>query len=168
MAGLDEPVEDLLAESGSGSTPRSTPPSTRRRACSACSTACTSRGLPLAVATSSRRAYAERLLAAARTARAVLVHPGAEDVTRGKPDPEIYATAVQRFGVPATTVLVLEDSPAGVEAGVQAGTVVAAIPHEHSPETGLHAAHLVVPRLDDAADLRLFEPRITDVGRASS
>lgn len=168
MTGLDEPLEVLLAD-------------VRQRFNAEIDTAVHptpglirlldrlhQHRLPLAVATSSRRAYAEQLLARHRLLERFSFILGAEDVTRGKPDPEIYATAVQRFGVPARTVLVLEDSPAGVEAGVQAGTVVAAIPHEHSPETGLHAAHLVVPRLDDPAILRLFEPRISDVGRASS
>jgi len=78
-------------------------------------------------------------------------------VTRGKPDPEIYTRAVQRFGVPARSVVVLEDSPAGVAAGLEAGAVVVGVPHEHSPADVLHAADLIVSCLDAPAILKLLE-----------
>ncbi|WP_165222537.1 HAD family hydrolase [Aquisphaera insulae] len=108
-------------------------------------------GLPLAVATSSGRPYANRLLEGHHLADRFRFILAAEDVTQGKPDPEIYAKAVRRFGVPAASVMVLEDSPAGVAAARAAGTFVVGIPHEHSPAEGLIAADLVVRRLDDPA-----------------
>ena len=45
----------------------------------------------------------------------------AEDVTRGKPDPEPFLTAAQRLGVPPARCVVVEDAPAGVEAARRAG-----------------------------------------------
>ena len=72
-----------------------------------------------------------------------------EDVTRGKPDPEIYQLAAQRFGVPAASMLVLEDSPAGLAAAKGAGAFAVGVPHEHSPAEALAAADLIVSRLDD-------------------
>ena len=80
-----------------------------------------------------------------------------EDVTRGKPDPQIYRLAAERFAVSAGELLVLEDSPAGVEAGRGAGAFVVGVPHEHSPAEALGAADLIVPRLDDPAVLALIE-----------
>jgi beta-phosphoglucomutase-like phosphatase (HAD superfamily) len=74
-----------------------------------------------------------------------------EDVSNGKPDPEIYLKAAARLGKAPESVLVLEDSRAGVEAARAAGTVVIGVPHEHSPADGLHRADLIVPRLDDPA-----------------
>jgi HAD superfamily hydrolase (TIGR01509 family) len=50
-----------------------------------------------------------------------------EDVQKPKPDPEIYLLAAQRLGVPPGECLVLEDSPAGVQAGVAAGANVIAL-----------------------------------------
>lgn len=109
------------------------------------------RGIPRAVATSSRREYAEGLIVrhGLRSHYAFLL--GAEDVTRGKPDPEIYLTAASRLGIEPANLLVLEDSPTGVAAGKAAGAFVAGVPHEHSPAGGLTAADLIVPRLDDPA-----------------
>lgn len=113
--------------------------------------------LPLAVATSSHHAYAERLLVHHRLASRFQFVLAAEDVTQGKPNPEIYARAIDRFGVAAPSVLVLEDSPAGVQAGRGAGAFVVAVPHGHSPVDALRAANLIVPRLDDPALLALID-----------
>jgi HAD superfamily hydrolase (TIGR01509 family) len=113
--------------------------------------------LPLAVATSSGRSYADRLLNRHGLAHRFAFVLTSEDVTRGKPDPQIYRLAAERFAVPAGDLLVLEDSPAGVEAGRRAGAVVVGIPHEHSPAEALRAADLIVPRLDDPAVLALIE-----------
>jgi beta-phosphoglucomutase-like phosphatase (HAD superfamily) len=81
----------------------------------------------------------------------------AEDVTRGKPDPEIYAKAIERFGAPSRSVLILEDSPAGVAAGKGAGGFVVGIPHEHSPAESLSDADLIFPRLDDRRLLTMID-----------
>jgi sugar-phosphatase len=40
----------------------------------------------------------------------------ADDVQRGKPDPEGYCLAAERLGVPARDAVVLEDAPAGIAA----------------------------------------------------
>jgi HAD superfamily hydrolase (TIGR01509 family) len=114
-------------------------------------------GLPLGVATSSSRVYAERLLDGHGLKERFAVLLGSEDVRQGKPDPEIYATAAGRLGVPAASVLVLEDSPAGVAAAVAAGAFAVGVPHEHSPAEALGAAHLVVPRLDAPELLELID-----------
>ena len=109
------------------------------------------RGLPAAVATSSRREYAESLLRSHGVFGRLAFLLAAEDVARGKPDPEVYRTAADRFGLPAGSLLVLEDSPPGVAAAKGAGAFVVGVPHEHSPADGLAAADLIVPRLDDPA-----------------
>lgn len=73
-----------------------------------------------AVATSGPRASA-----VARLRRAGLPLPGvlvsAEDVRRGKPDPDVYLRAAERLGVVPTRCLVIEDAPAGLEAARAAG-----------------------------------------------
>lgn len=38
------------------------------------------------------------------------------DITRSKPDPEVFLLAAQRLGLPATRCLVVEDAQAGIEA----------------------------------------------------
>jgi HAD superfamily hydrolase (TIGR01509 family) len=115
--------------------------------------------LPAAVATSSRHSYAERLLARHGLQNRFDFVLASEDVTRGKPDPEIYRLAAARFSVPARAMLVLEDSPAGVAAAKGAEALAVGVPHEHSPPDGLRAADLVVARLDDPKLLHLIESR---------
>ena len=115
--------------------------------------------LPAAVATSSRQSYADRLLVRHGLKDRFDFVLTSEDVTLGKPDPEIYRLAAARFGVPAQTMLVLEDSPAGVAAAKGAGAVAVGVPHGHSPEDGLRAADLLVARLDDPTLLHLIESR---------
>jgi beta-phosphoglucomutase len=45
----------------------------------------------------------------------------AEDVTVGKPDPQVFLTAAARLGVPSSRCVVVEDAAAGVEAARRAG-----------------------------------------------
>jgi len=45
----------------------------------------------------------------------------AEDVTRGKPDPQVFLVAAERLGSPPAQSIVVEDAPAGVEAARRAG-----------------------------------------------
>ncbi|WOI53493.1 HAD family phosphatase [Parvularcula sp. LCG005] len=48
----------------------------------------------------------------------------ADDVSHGKPAPDIFLHSAERAGVSPTECLVIEDSPNGVEAGVAAGATV--------------------------------------------
>ena len=76
-----------------------------------------------AVVTSGTRALATaRLQAAGLPTPAVLIT--ADDVEAGKPDPAGYMAASRELGVPIEECLVLEDSPAGLAAGIAAGAQV--------------------------------------------
>jgi HAD superfamily hydrolase (TIGR01509 family) len=164
LAGIDQPAEELLAE-------------VRERFYAVIDTAVhpmpglfvfldhlQRRHWPLAVATSSRRSYADRLLTNHGLAHRFALILASEDVTRGKPDPEIYRTAAERFAIAARSMMVLEDSPAGVAAAKGAGAFVVGVPHDHSPAAGLSHADLIVSRLDDPLLLRLVEsaPKVAD------
>lgn len=50
-----------------------------------------------------------------------------EDVTHGKPDPEVFLVAARRLGRDAQRCVVLEDAPQGVEAARRAGMAVLGI-----------------------------------------
>ena len=79
-----------------------------------------------AIVTSAPRALAEvRLRAAGLAIPRILVT--AEDVQRGKPDPEGFLRAARLLGVPITDCLVFEDAPAGVAAAKAAGADVAIV-----------------------------------------
>ena len=109
------------------------------------------RAMPLAVATSSHRKYAERLLDRHKLIERFALVLAREDVTRHKPDPEIYATVATRFGIEPASLLVLEDTPTGLAAAKGAGAFAVGVPHEHSPASDLQAADLIVAQLDDPA-----------------
>ena len=51
------------------------------------------------------------------------------DVTNVKPHPEAYLLAAHKLGVDITETLVLEDSLTGINAGIESGASVLAIPH---------------------------------------
>jgi sugar-phosphatase len=74
---------------------------------------------------------ASRSLAATRFAQAALDMPpvvvSADDVTRGKPDADPYLTAAARLNIDGRDCVVIEDSPAGVAAGLAAGCRVIAL-----------------------------------------
>ena len=53
------------------------------------------------------------------------------DVPRGKPHPDGYLLAASRLGVPPSRCLVVEDAPAGIEAGRAAGMQLLAITTTH-------------------------------------
>ncbi|MFN3333038.1 MAG: HAD-IA family hydrolase [Caldilinea sp.] len=56
----------------------------------------------------------------------------ADDVTRGKPAPEPYLLAAKRLGVSPDRCLVVEDAPAGIQAGRAAGIRVLGISSTHT------------------------------------
>ena len=72
------------------------------------------------IATSAGRPlFRARLRAAGLREPAVAIT--ADDVTRGKPHPEPYATALRRLGVSPDRAIVLEDAAAGIRAARAAG-----------------------------------------------
>ncbi len=71
-----------------------------------------------------------------------------EDVSHGKPDPEVFLLAAQRIGVAPHRCVVFEDVPAGVEAALAGGMAAVAVTTTNPPEL-LQRAHLVVGDLSE-------------------
>ncbi|MFV0444572.1 MAG: HAD family hydrolase [Planctomycetaceae bacterium] len=115
-----------------------------------------SRGLPMAIATSSARPYVSMLLQRFQMQDRFRFTKTAEDVTRGKPHPEIYLSAAAEHGVAPEHMLVLEDSEAGTRSAAAAGAHVISIPHEHSRRHDFSVAKGVAARLDDPLILSLL------------
>lgn len=83
-----------------------------------------------AIVTSCTRDLAEvRLAAAGLPVPPLMVC--ADDVTRGKPDPEPYLLGAERCGVAPSDCLVLEDAPAGVASARAAGCDVVGVLTTH-------------------------------------
>jgi HAD superfamily hydrolase (TIGR01509 family) len=83
-------------------------------------------GVPQALVSSSYRILVDAVLAHGPGPFDVTV--AGDEVAAGKPDPEPYLTAASALGVDPTSCVVLEDSPAGMAAGLSAGCAVLGVP----------------------------------------
>jgi len=151
MAGLDEAAEDLMAEAKAQFEALIDMAVGPMPGLLALLDHLAGLRLPLGVATSSGREYAERLLIGHGLRDRFAAVLCREDVTLHKPDPEVYRTAADRLGVEPGSMLVLEDTPTGLAAARGAGAFAVGVPHDHSPAEDLAGADLIVSRLDDPA-----------------
>lgn len=113
-------------------------------------------GIPKAVGTSSRRSFVVDVLARFNLEPRFAFLLTAEDVTHGKPAPEIYLTACERLGCPPARVMVLEDSENGCRAAVAAGTFAVAVPGYHSIRHSYDGARFIADTLQDPRIYRAF------------
>lgn len=81
-----------------------------------------------------------------------------DDVTAGKPDPQVFLIAFERVGVSPRNGVVIEDAPAGIQAGVRAGAATLGVTTTQSAETLQEAgADRVVDSLTDVTVEELEE-----------
>jgi pseudouridine-5'-monophosphatase len=104
------------------------------------------RRVPMAVATSTERAlYELKVMPHSWFSlfHAVICgdHP---NVRARKPAPDIFLAAARELGALPEQCVVIEDSPAGVEAGLAAGMRVIAMPHPAIGSSACAGAHKVV------------------------
>lgn len=77
-----------------------------------------------------------------------------DDITHGKPAPDVFLLCLQRLGMPAGRCVVLEDAPQGVTAALAAGIPAVALTSSR-PAAMLGHAQLVVEQLADLSPGRL-------------
>jgi HAD superfamily hydrolase (TIGR01509 family) len=108
-------------------------------------------GIKKAVVTSTIQAHALSRLANAGILRFFRFILGGDQISKGKPDPEIYLTACQRIGEHPTMCLALEDSGSGVRSALEAGLNVIQVPDSKEPSAEVKAlGHKIVNSLDEA------------------
>ena len=117
---------------------------------------------PLAIASGALRHEIEVILEQAGLRKEFLHITSAEDVTRGKPDPQPFLQALNGLNRPrrtqavtAESCLVIEDSIPGIRGAKTAGMKVLAVANTHTIQD-LHEAHAVVQSL---SQVRLSELR---------
>jgi len=98
-----------------------------------------------AIASAAPRANVDAIVRALGIAHYFGAITSSEDVTRGKPDPQVYLIAAQRLSVPPARCVVVEDAPAGVEGARRAGMRCIGVTSTH-PHLD---ADLVVAALSD-------------------
>lgn len=79
---------------------------------------------------------------------------GSDDVSRVKPDPELYVSVLDALGARAQSSIAIEDSPNGIAAAKAAGLFCVAVPNRMTKGLPLQGADLV---LDSLSDLTLEE-----------
>jgi HAD superfamily hydrolase (TIGR01509 family) len=113
------------------------------------------RGVPLAVASSSKRARLDRTLARAGLDGLFDVSVAGDEIEHGKPAPDMFLAAAERLGVQPRECVVIEDSPPGVAAGVAAGMATLGVLRDGVAEDALAGAHRIVRELTPAVVLGL-------------
>lgn len=109
------------------------------------------RGLKLAVASSTSTSEVKAMLKQANLLKVFMVVIGGDGIAY-KPHPEIYLKALQELRLKPEEAIVIEDSPVGAAAGVNAGMLTIAFPHKYSK-------HLKFPKeavfVDDMDEIEL-------------
>lgn len=92
------------------------------------------RGYKTALATSTYRKRAEELLQSAGIMDKFTATVCGDEVEKSKPNPEIFLKAANKLGLEPKKCIVLEDSPAGIEAANKAGMKGINIPDLKKPD----------------------------------
>jgi len=110
-------------------------------------------GFPIALATSGMRIHADISLSETGLAGSFDSETTGDEVTRGKPAPDLFLMAAERMGIEPADAIVLEDSPLGVEAAKAAGMrAIAVLGHPGRVTTFPVSPDVVVENLYQAAD----------------
>ncbi len=111
-------------------------------------------GLKLAVASSSPENWVRGHLARLGLYQRFAAVKTADDVTRTKPDPELYVATLEELKIKSDQAIVFEDSPNGVKAASAAGIFTVAVPNTLTARLPMQGADL---RLNSLAELPLGE-----------
>jgi HAD superfamily hydrolase (TIGR01509 family) len=115
------------------------------------------RGIPTAVATSSRNPHAQHHLGAAGLLEMFETIVTRDDVINPKPHPEPYLTAARRLGIDPLKCLALEDSHSGVRAAHAAGMQTVMVPDLVHPSEEIRALGIAVMESLDHVRLAAFD-----------
>lgn len=106
-------------------------------------------GVPFGVATSSQRQFVEMILPTTTWHDQLAFVLTGDDVTHGKPHPEMYLKAAELLSVAPEKMLVLEDSGNGAAAAMAAGAITVAVPNDHSHDQAFTGVDLIADTLGD-------------------
>ncbi|MDF3129519.1 HAD-IA family hydrolase [Kiritimatiellaeota bacterium B1221] len=104
-------------------------------------------GIPAVIGTSTQRENVEMIFEMMDLRNFFCGIVSAEDVSCGKPDPEVFLKAAAIAGRPPQNCVVFEDAPYGIEAAIAGGMRSVGVLTTHKKE-GLPGADRWVPQLD--------------------
>ncbi len=113
-------------------------------------------GARLAIGSSAPRQNIDLILKEMGVHEAFAAIISGDDVSRGKPDPQVFALACEALGLSASRCVVIEDAPAGVQAAIAAGAAAVAVLIHHD-EAAFDGIALSVHELAQLTPQRLLE-----------
>lgn len=121
--------------------------------------ALTEKGIPISLGSSTSRKNIEVCFATTGLDRYFGEnYTGAEDVSRGKPAPDVFLEAARKIGRTPEHCIVIEDAHVGVEAALAAGMKAVAVTTTHPAETfEKSGASLVVSSLEELSPDTLLQ-----------
>jgi beta-phosphoglucomutase len=111
-------------------------------------------GFRLAVGSSGPPENVELAIEKLRSGRLISAKVTGADVTRGKPDPQVFLMAAERLGVPPASCVVIEDAVHGVEAAKRADMAAIALTGT-STYAELGSADLIVESLRELSPVTI-------------
>jgi beta-phosphoglucomutase len=114
-----------------------------------------------AIASSAPRLNIDAILTALGIAEYFGAIVSAEEVERGKPDPQIFLLAAAKVETPNTRCVVVEDAPAGIEAARRAGMRTVGVLTSHTSLDADVVVHTLEDLAEDAFDSLLGRPRLS-------
>ncbi len=115
----------------------------------------TARGWALAIGSSAPAANVELVLDLLGVRDCFHALSTGDEVTRGKPHPDVFLIAARKLGLPPRRCIVIEDAPQGVEAAIAAGAQVVAVTTTKTRQELQRADSVVGSLLDLSADTLL-------------
>ena len=110
------------------------------------------KNIPLAIATSSRRGYVDFIMETFNLRKYFPIIITAEDVSNGKPDPEIYLKTADKLKIIPQNCLVFEDSLSGIKSAKDAGMKVIAITTTYSSSELKDKADKVIENFNQVSE----------------
>jgi HAD superfamily hydrolase (TIGR01509 family) len=115
-------------------------------------------GFRLAIATSATKELSEAILEAVKVPYQQMAYVSGSEVTKKKPDPQIFLIAIQRLGIEPARCVVFEDAPSGVQAAKSAGAKCIAVTNTVAAEK-LSGADVICDSLEKV-NLRMIQSLI--------
>ena len=114
-------------------------------------------GVPAGIGSSTSRLNIETVLSVTGMADLFMAISAAEDVTRGKPEPDVFLKAAEKIGREPANCVVFEDAPVGIQAGIAGGMRTVAVgtthPVDSFPEASFSVENLEGFKLSQIVEL---------------
>ncbi len=113
--------------------------------------------ISMAVGTSSQKYRATRILKSLNIEHFFNVIIAGEDVSKHKPNPDIFLKAAEKIGTAPKNCIVIEDAPLGIEAGKNAGMTVIGLLTNYYKKRDLKRADLIINDFSDISYDKILE-----------